>query len=248
MPATARAGENAARASLVASPTTLPQGLLGRGSEQAVLDRVLANARSGQSGVLVVRGEAGVGKTALLKYVAERASGCGVAHVTGVQDETELAFSALHQLFAPLSCQFETLPGPQRDAVEVAFGLRSGPAPNPFLVGLAALGSLAEVAETRPLVCLVDDAQWLDRASAQALSFVARRLVGEALALVLTVRAPAEDHAFEGLPELVVRGLTDEDSRRLLGSVIHGLVDDEVIDRIIAEARGNPLALLELPH
>ena len=164
------------------------RGLVGRGSEQGALHRLLAGARSGRSGVLVLRGEPGVGKTALLDYLAEHASGCEVKHVTGVQAEIELAFSALAQLLCPMLARPENLPVPQREALEVAFGRRSGPAPNVFLVGLAVLGLLAELADTRPLVCLVDDAQWLDRASAQALAFVARRLLGESVVLVFAVR------------------------------------------------------------
>jgi predicted ATPase len=143
--------------------------LLGRGSEQEALEQLLVGARAGRSAALVLRGEAGVGKTALLDYLAERASGCEVARITGVQAEMELAFSALQQLFAPMLAPLECLPGPQREAMEVAFGRRAGPAPDLFLVGLAALGLLAEVADTRPLVCLVDAAQWLDPASAQTL-------------------------------------------------------------------------------
>ena len=222
--------------------------LVGRRDEQEALDRLLDGARSGRSGVLVLRGEAGVGKTALLEYLAERASGCELARAAGVQADTELAFAGLQQMFASLLGPLESLPDPQRKALAVAFGLRRGPAPDRFLVGLAVLGLLAEIAEARPLVCVVDDAQWLDRASAQTLAFVARRLLGESVALVFAMRESSQDQTFAGLPELVVRGLGDEDARRLLASVIRGRLDDRVIDRIVAETRGNPLALLELPH
>jgi DNA-binding CsgD family transcriptional regulator len=222
--------------------------LLGRRAEQAALERLLDGVRSGHGGVLVVRGEPGVGKSSLLEYLAAGASGCEVLRATGVQADTELAFAGLQQLFASLPDPLEHLLDPQREALAVAFGLRSGPAPDRYLVGLAVLGLLAEVAESRPLVCLVDDAQWLDRASAQTLAFVARRLLGESVALVVSVREPCDDPTFAGLPELQLGGLGDEDARRLLGSVIRGRVDDRVLDRIVAEARGNPLALLELPH
>jgi DNA-binding CsgD family transcriptional regulator len=223
-------------------------GLVGRRDEQEALDRLLDGARSGRSGVLVLRGEAGVGKTALLEYLAERASGCELARATGVQADTELAFAALQQMFASMLGPLERLPDPQRKALAVAFGLRPGPAPDRFLVGLAVLGLLAEVAEARPLVCVVDDAQWLDRASAQTLAFVGRRLLGESVALVFAVREPSPDQTFAGLPDLVVDGLSGEAARRLLASVIRGRLDERVIDRIVAETRGNPLALLELPH
>jgi DNA-binding CsgD family transcriptional regulator len=225
-----------------------PVGLVGRRDEQEALDRLLDGARSGRSGVLVLRGEAGVGKTALLEYLVERASGCELARATGVQADTELAFAGLQQMLAPLLGPLDRLPDPQREALAVAFGLRRGPAPDRFLVGLAVLGLLAEIAEARPLVCVVDDAQWLDRVSAQTLAFVARRLLGEAVALVFAMREPSQDQTFAGLPELVVRGLSDDDARRLLAPVIRGRLDDRVIDRIVAETRGNPLALLELPH
>ncbi|HYZ81452.1 MAG TPA: AAA family ATPase, partial [Solirubrobacteraceae bacterium] len=206
--------------------------------------RLLADARSGRSGAIVLRGEAGVGKTALLEYVAECASGCEVAHVTGVQAEMELPFSALQQLLAPMLAPLENLPRPQREAMEVAFGRRSGPAPDLFLVGLAALGLLAEVAETRPLVCLVDDAQWLDRASAQTLAFVARRLLGESVALAFAVREPTED--FAGLPELVLSGLGRQEARRLLASVIHGRLDERGGGLVTPEAEQTiaPIAAL----
>ncbi|MCU1428780.1 MAG: ATP-dependent transcriptional regulator, MalT-like, LuxR family [Actinomycetia bacterium] len=213
-----------------------------------MLDRLLEAVRGGESRVLVVRGEPGVGKTALLEYVDGQASGCRVARAAGVQSEMELAFAALHQLCAPMLDHLERLPAPQRDALSTAFGLTSGAAPARFLVGLAVLGLLSDVAEEGPLVCLVDDAQWLDRASLQALEFVARRLLAESVALVCAARQSGTDEPLAGSPELVVRGLTHGDARALLGSVIGWPLDERVRDRIIAETRGNPLALLELPR
>src|SRR6476661_3365214 len=226
-----------------------PRGRLrGRRRERDELGRLLTRIRSGRSGVLVVRGEAGIGKTALLEQLIEQASGCMVARATGVQADMELPFAGLQQLFAPMLGPLERLPDPQREAVEVAFGLRSGAAPDRFEVGLAMLGLLAEVAEQEPIVCIVDDAQWLDQASARTLAFVARRLIAESVALVFAVRDPVDEESFAGLPELVVGGLNNEDARGLLGLAIAGRVDERVIERIVAETRGNPLALLELPR
>ena len=222
--------------------------LRGRDSECEALDRLLDAVRAGRSGALVVRGEPGVGKTALLEYALERASGCRVARAAGVQSEMELVFAGLHQLCAPMLDRLERLPGPQRDALSTAFGLARGVAPDRFLVGLAVLSLLSEVAEERPLVCLVDDAQWLDRASAQALAFVARRLMAESVALMFAVRAPGEEQELRGLPGLMIEGLGQGDARALLGSVLPGPLDERVRDRIVAETRGNPLALLELPR
>ncbi|GAA1240391.1 LuxR family transcriptional regulator [Pseudonocardia aurantiaca] len=222
--------------------------LLGRGSECEALDRLLEAVQSGESRALVVRGEPGVGKTALLEYLVEQASLCRVARAAGVQSEMELAFAGLHQLCAPMLDQVEQLPTPQRDAVRMAFGLSDGHAPDRFLVGLAVLGLLAEAARERPLVCVVDDAQWLDRASVQALAFVARRLMAESVAMVFAARGPGGVAELAGLPELLVAGLPDDDARALLGSVLRGPVDERVLDRILAETRGNPLALLELPR
>jgi DNA-binding CsgD family transcriptional regulator len=222
--------------------------LRGRTREQEQLGRLLTGIRSGRSGVLVVRGEAGIGKTALLEQLIEQATGCIVTRATGVQADMELPFAGLQQLFGSMLGSLERLPDPQREAVEVAFGLRSGPAPDRFEVGLAILGLLAEVAEQEPLVCVVDDAQWLDQASALTLAFVARRLGAESVALVLAVREPADEQMFAGLPELLVGGLNDEDARGVLGVAIAGRVDERVVDRIVAETRGNPLALIELPR
>ena len=220
--------------------------LRGRHNERDVLNRQLQRVRAGESSVLVVRGEAGVGKTALLEYVAERASWCRIVRIAGVESEMELAFAGLHQLCAPILDGLDGLPGPQRDALRVAFGLHGGDTPDRFLVALAVLSLLADVAERQPLVCLVDDAQWLDRASAQTLAFVARRLQAERIAIVFAVREPHEVKEVTGLPELVVGGLADPDARWLLASAIPGRLDERVRDQIVAETRGNPLALLEL--
>jgi len=219
---------------------------LGRDAECDVLDRFLGAVRAGESRALVVRGEPGAGKTALLEYLAGRASGCRVAAAAGVQSEMELAFAGLHQLLAPMMDRLERLPVPQRDALRTAFGMSAGPAPDRFLVGLAVLGLLSEMAAARPLVCLVDDEQWLDHASAQVLAFVARRLGAESVGLVFGTRVPSGD--LSGLPELVVGGLRGDDARALLGSVLTGPLDERVRDQFIAETRGNPLALLELPR
>jgi hypothetical protein len=230
-------------------PSPIPQrGLLGRRSECQTLDRLLAAVRGGESRVLVVRGEPGVGKTALLEYAIASASDLRVVRASGVASEMELAFAGLQQLCAPMLDRLERLPGPQRDALATAFGLRTGGTPDRFLVGLAALGLLSEVAGEQPLLCVVDDAQWLDRASAQVLGLLARRLAAESVALVFAARAPSEEPELARLPELVVEGLRDGDARILLGSVIRGPLDDRVRDRIVAETRGNPLALLELPR
>ena len=220
--------------------------LLDRLRERGALSELLDVARAGRSGVLVLRGEPGVGKTALLEYAIESAAGLRVARVAGVESEMELAFAALQQLCAPMLGTLAGLPDPQRDALGVAFGLKLGAAPDRFLVGLAALSLLSEVAEQQPLLCVIDDGQWLDRASAQALAFVARRLLAEPVALVFATREPVEE--YRGLPELLVGGLREGDARELLSSVIRGPLDERVRDRIVAETRGNPLALLELPR
>ena len=222
--------------------------LRGRRSECEALDRLLAGVRAGQSGVLVLRGESGVGKTALLEYLGRSAGGCRVARAAGVEFEIELDFAALHQLCRPTLGRLDGLPGPQRNSLRTAFGLSSGEAPDRFLVGLAVLGLLSEEAEHQPVVCLVDDVQWLDRASAEALAFVARRVMAESLGLVFAVREPSDSDELGGLPELVVRGLDDVHSHAVLDSAIQGPLDERVRDRIVAETRGNPLALLELPR
>jgi DNA-binding CsgD family transcriptional regulator/tetratricopeptide (TPR) repeat protein len=211
-----------------------------------VLDRFLDEVRQGTGRALVVRGEPGVGKTALLDHLVEHASGCRLARAAGVESEMELAYAGLHQLLTPTLHRLERLPGPQREALHTAFGLGSGSVPDRFLVGLAALSLLAEVAEEHPLICVVDDEQWLDRASAQVLGFVARRLVAEPVGLIFAARLPSED--LSGLPELVVVGLGDADSRALLSGALAGPLDAQVTDRLVAETGGNPLALLELPR
>ena len=222
------------------------RGLRGRSSECEALDRLVENVRAGQSQVLVLRGEVGAGKTALLEYLLERASGCCLARAAGVESEMELAFAALHQLCAPFLDRLERLPGPQRDALSTVFSLRNGATPDRFAVGLAVLSLLSEVAGERPLVCVVDDAHWLDRPSAQALAFVARHLAAKPAAVVFAVRESGDEQHLTGLAELVVRGLTDGDARALLSSAVTGPLDERVRDRIVAETRGNPLALLEV--
>ncbi len=222
--------------------------LRGRGNECAVLDRLLASARADQSQVLVVRGEAGVGKSALLEYLVQNASGCRIGRASGIEYEMELAFAGLHQLCAPMLDLRERLPRPQLEALETAFGLRTGPPPDRFVVGLAVLGLLSEVADEQPLICLIDDAQWLDGASALALTFVARRLQAESVGLVFAVRQGSGVREFAGLPELLLGGLDESDARALLDSAWPGRLDEQVRDRLIAESDGNPLALLELPR
>jgi len=230
-------------------PSPIPQrGLLGRRSACQILDRLLEAVRRGESRAVVMRGEPGVGKTALLQYAIDSAAELRVVRAVGVESEMEVAFAGLQQLCAPLLDRLERLPGPQRDALATAFGLRAGDTPDRFLIGLAALGLLSEAAGDRPLLCVVDDAQWLDRASAQALGLVARRLLAESVALVFAARAGGAERELEGLPELVVEGLCDGDARALLDSVIRGPLDDRVRDRIVGETGGNPLALLELPR
>jgi len=225
-----------------------PPVLLGRAGERQVLDRVLENVRGGQSAVLVVRGEAGVGKTALLRYCARQASGFRVARIAGVESEMELPFAGLHQLCAPMLGRLAALPEPQQAALGVALGLSSGPPPDRFLVGLATLSLLAEVASERPLLCFVDDAQWLDVATRQVLGFVARRLLAESVAFVFAVRDSTDESELVGLPELLLGGLPDEDARALLASGIGARLDGRVRDRLVEETRGNPLAILELPR
>jgi DNA-binding CsgD family transcriptional regulator len=223
-------------------------GFLGRTSEREQIHRLLANVRGGQSAVLVIRGEPGIGKTALLHYVTRQASGFRVEHVTGVEAEMELPYAGIHQLCTPMLPRLDALPQPQQDGLRVALGLASGQVPERFLVGLAVLGLLAAEAEKRPLLCLVDDAQWLDAASGLILGFVARRLLAESVAIVVAVREPSARQDFDGLPELLLRGLTAEDARTLLMRAVTGPLDDRVRDRFVAETRGNPLALLDLPR
>ena len=223
-------------------------GLTDRLSERGVLDRLVEAVRAGESRALVVRGDPGVGKTVLLDYLAGQAAGagCRVARAVGVQWEMELAFAGLHQLCGPMLGRAERLPVPQHDALRIAFGIAVGPPPDRFLVGLAVLSLLSEVAGERPLICLIDDEQWLDRASAQALGFTARRLGADPIGLVFAGRGPGPGLA--GLPALEVGGLRDEDARALLDAALPGPLDARVRDLIVAETRGNPLALLELPR
>ena len=211
------------------------------------MDALLDGVRGGESRALVLHGEPGVGKTALLHYLVERAPKLRTARITGVPSETEFAFAGLHRLCTPLSDGLGTLPAPQREALRAALGLSSGPAPDRFLVGLAVLGLLSEAARERPLICLVDDVQWLDRPSVQALAFAARRLRAESVAPVFAAREPEDMTDLAGLPDMAVTGLPEEDARELLRTSLPGPLDERVLDRFVAETRGNPLALLELP-
>jgi len=222
-------------------------GLVDRETERGTLDRLVAGILAGQSRVLVLRGEAGVGKSALLAYLTQAASGCRIARAVGVESEMELAYAGLHALCAPMLGGVDRLPGPQRDALCTAFGLSAGPRPDRFLVGLAVLSLLADAAEQQPMLCVVDDAQWLDRVSAQTLAFVARRLLAERVGIVFA-RREDDERALDGLPELAVAGLRDADAGALLDAHLPGALDGRVRDRILAEAAGNPLALLELPR
>ena len=223
-------------------------GLRGRRHECEALRGVVAAAHAGRSQVLVLRGEAGIGKTALLEFLAVCSSGCQISRVAGVESEFELAYAGLHQLCSPYLDRVARLPTSQREALCTALGQELGPAPDRFLVGLAALTLLSEVAEEQPLVCLVDDVQWLDQASAQTLEFIARRLDAERVGMVFAVREADEEPRMSGLPELVVRGIGRADAAALLESAVPGPLDPRVRERILAEAGGNPLALLELPR
>ncbi|HJZ26002.1 MAG TPA: AAA family ATPase, partial [Streptosporangiaceae bacterium] len=225
-----------------------PTELTGRSSECAALDRLIEAVRAGESRALVVRGDPGVGKTALLDYLATRAAaaGCRVARAAGVETEMTLAFAGLHQLCAPMLDDLPHLPPPQRDALRTAFGISAGPPPDRLLVGLTVLSLLCDVAGKRPLICVIDDAPWLDQASAQALGFVARRLAADPVGLVFAAREPGD--ALTGLPELQIQGLPDDEARALLDSALGGPLDARVRDLIVAETQGNPLALLELPR
>jgi DNA-binding CsgD family transcriptional regulator len=225
-----------------------PQQLLGREAECRRLDAIVRDAAAGRSQGLVLRGEAGVGKSALLGYLAEQLRGWRVARSVGVEWEMELPFSGLHQLCSPMLDRLDRVPGPQRSALETVFGLREGPPPDRFLVGLATLSLFDEVAASEPLACLVDDAHWLDRASAQILGFVARRLVVERIAIVCVARTDLGDDLLVRVPELTVRGLDDRSARALLLANVQGPLDAPVVDQIVTESRGNPLALLELPR
>ena len=227
-----------------------PPRLFGRTGELEILRRLIANVRRGRSAVLVVQGEPGIGKTELLRQLTAEASGFTVARVVGVESEMELPFAGLHQLCAPMLGRLGSLAEPQRRALSVAFGLAPGDSPDRFMVALAAFSLMAETSEKRPVLCVVDDAQWLDQASAQVLGFVGRRLLAEPVALVFAVRtptpgAPAPDH-LAGLPELRLGGLDEPSARALLATVISGPLDESVRARILEETHGHPLALLEL--
>src|SRR3954454_8542259 len=223
-----------------------PPALRGRSSERETLDRLLDRVRDGTSATLVISGEAGVGKTALLRYAGGQAAGFRVAQVAVVESESELPFAGLQQLCGPLLRRLDRLAEPQQTALRRALGLAAGPAPDRFLVGLAALGLLAAATDERPLLCLVDDAHRLDGASAQVLGFLARRLRAEPIAIVFAVHAPGDEGDLAGLPVLALDGLADEDARALLASAVPGVLDERIRDRIVAETRGNPLALLDL--
>ncbi|MEU4659703.1 AAA family ATPase [Streptomyces sp. NPDC023723] len=220
----------------------------GRRRERDALEALVAEVAAGRSAVLILRGDAGIGKSALLDHLAARAAKYRVARGAGAESEMELPFAGLHQLCAPFLDRAGCLPPPQRDALATAFGMSAGPPPDRFLVGLAVLGLLTDVAAERPLFVLVDDAQWLDRVSAQTLAFVARRMLAEPLALVFASREQRGHDEFSGLPELTVDGLGTADARALLSTAADGPMDERIRDRVLAEARGNPLALLELPH
>jgi DNA-binding CsgD family transcriptional regulator len=221
--------------------------LRGRENEGSVLDELLSRVRAGESGALVLRGQPGIGKTALLDHAAAAASGFRVLRAGGVEAELELAYAGLHQLCTPLLAAIDRLPAPQQDAVRTAFGLAAGAPPDKFFVGLAVLGLLSESTREQPLLCLVDDAQWLDDASAQSIAFVARRLHAESVALVFATRREDDDE-FAGLPSMFVPPLSDADARDLLDSIIPARLDERIRERVLAEAEGNPLALIELPR
>jgi DNA-binding CsgD family transcriptional regulator len=222
-------------------------GFVGRTTERGLLDGLLARVRAGESEALVIRGETGIGKTALLRYTARQASGFRLAQLTGVEAETELPFAGVHQLFAAMPDRLDALPTPQREALTIALGMVVGEAPERFLVALALLSLLSAVAEERPILCLVDDAQWLDAASLQVIGFVARRVRAESVAILLAEREPVCGHDLDGLSELRLEGLSEPDAGTLLSSVVTGRLDAHIADRIVAETRGNPLALWELP-
>jgi len=217
--------------------------LRGRDRERAALDRLVVDVRGGRSSVLVLRGEPGIGKTALLDHLLGRAPDCRFARAGGVESEMEIAYAGLHQLCAPMLARLDHLPAPQRDALQSVFGLRDRTAaPDQLLVGLAVLTLLADTATERPLICLVDDVQWLDRASVRAMAFAARRLLADSVAMVFAVREPSDEHALDGLPDMVVEGIGDGDARVLLASAVPGPPDAPGRERVIAESRGNPPA------
>src|ERR1700750_885051 len=214
--------------------------------ECTVLEQLVEALLAGQSRALVLHGEAGVGKTALLEFLAAQASNCRVVRAVGVESEMELAFAVLHQLCAPMFDLVAGPPPPQREALRTAFGISAGPPPDRFLVALAVLSLLSDAADERPLLCVVDDEQWLDRASAQVLAFVARRLVAESVGVVFAARIPTSH--LTGLPHLLVEGLRIADAQALLDAELTAPLDSRVRDLLVAETRGNPLALLEWPR
>ncbi len=222
--------------------------LFGRARELTLLDNLLAEARGGRGAVLVLRGEAGMGKTSLLRHCADHATGLQLHRISGVQSEMQLPFASLHQLCRPFLDRVGSIPAPQEVALSVALGLIDGETPDPFLVSLAALSLLSEEAARQPMLCLIDDAQWVDSASTQALAFVARRLLADSIAMVFAVREPASNRELDGLPELRLEGLAEDDAHALLRTVIPGRLESRVRDRLLTETRGNPLALLELPQ
>src|SRR5262249_5839125 len=221
--------------------------LLGRSAERAAIDRLLVAARAGRAGALVLRGEAGIGKTALLDDAIAQADDFTVLRVVGVESEMGMGFAALHRLLLPLFRESDQLPEPQGEALEVAFGLGGDRQGDVFLVGLAALTLLGDAAHERPLLCIVDDAQWLDRESIDVLAFVARRVYADQIALLFAVREPSEPAVrIDGVPDLHLRGLEERDARELLSSVVGGPLGPPLAYRIVGETRGNPLALIEL--
>lgn len=236
------------RSALAEVPDMHKSRLLGRRRECAAMDRLIADVLAGGSRVLVVRGDPGAGKSALLAYFSAQITGWRALSAVGVESEMELAYSGLHQLCAPLLSHLEELPTPQQDALATVFALRPGPPPDRFLVGLATLTLLAEAAENGPLACIIEDAQWLDRSSAQIFGFVARRLLAERVAVICAARRGSGDEVLAGMPELLLRGLPEAEARQLLLSSLHGPLDPTVVDQILAESRGIPLALLELPR
>src|SRR3954463_5533174 len=226
--------------------TVAATGLLGRETECALLDDLVADVHRGNSRSLVLRGQAGIGKTALLGYLMTSAPDLTVVKAVGVQSDMELAYASLHQLCGPLLDRLARLPPPQRRAMEIVFGLSAGEAPDRFLFGVAVLSLFSDAAEQRPLLCVIDDAQWLDRASALTLAFVARRLLAEPVGMVFAAREPGEE--LRHVRELEGPGLRDSEARALLDAAVRFMLDERVRDRVIAETRGNPLALLELPR
>ena len=220
--------------------------LFGRRAECSVIDDLLASVRAGDSRSLVLQGDPGVGKSALLEYAVERASDCRVTRTAGVESEMELAFAGLQQLCGPVIGGVEHLPAPQRDALRIAFGMTAGPPPDRFMVSLAVLSLMSDTAAERPLVCVIDDAQWIDTASAQVLAFVARRLMAESSAMIFAARQPSSHLA--DLPQLVIAGLAKDDAHALLDTALTAPLDSQVRDQIVVETRGNPLAILELPR